>query len=293
MTETVFKTTKSSIAVFRQMIDQANKEHETALKNLKNNYIGDMFIKMRDSENAEHKQRTDALRNAAYNEICGNIRAVREQISAKAKKREFKALDELSSLSGLKRSQSEFDLIVEMYANNNYWNMKKLQEIATEQGLNTSFEFAPMDQQLSALDELQENCRLFVFGANTETGETYNRWGHNQQFLGYGDTSKGNSYEQLLLTSDAEIERLENEYMAKNPLFSEDDFVADTIRGMSAIEGTTKQLHYLNNKIKNMTAEQKSEIVNRLSMSKSEDMRLVGQLCAYESIKTIENGEEN
>ena len=185
MTETVFKTTKSSIAVFRQMIDQANKEHETALKNLKNNYI------------------------------------------------------------------------------------------ATEQGLNTSFEFAPMDQQLSALDELQENCRLFVFGTNTETGETYNRWGHNQQFLGYGDTSKGNSYEQLLLTSDAEIERLENEYMAKNPLFSEDDFVADTIRGMSAIEGTTKQLHYLNNKIKNMTAEQKSEIVNRLSMSKSEDMRLL------------------
>ena len=42
-----------------------------------------------------------------------------------------------------------------------------------------------------------------------------------------------------------------------------------------------------------MTAEQKSEIVNRLSMSKLEDMRLVGQLCDYESIKTIENGEEN
>ena len=32
MTETVFKTAKSSIAVFRQMIDQANKEHETVLK---------------------------------------------------------------------------------------------------------------------------------------------------------------------------------------------------------------------------------------------------------------------
>lgn len=132
MTETVFKTAKSSIAVFRQMIDQANKEHETVLKNLKNNYIGDMFVKMKDNENSEHRQRTDTLRNAAYNEICGNIKAVREQISAKAKKREFKALDELSSLSGLKLSQSEFDLIVEMYANNNYWNMKKLQEIATE-----------------------------------------------------------------------------------------------------------------------------------------------------------------
>ena len=68
--------------------------------------------------------------------------------------------------------------------------------------------------------------------------------------------------------------------------------MADTIRGMSSIEGM-KQLHYLNNKMKNMTAEQKSEIVNRLSMSKLEDMRLVGQLCDYESIKTIENGEEN
>lgn len=101
MTETVFKTAKSSIAVFRQMIDQANKEHETVLKNLKNNYIRDMFVKMKDNENSEHRKRTDTLRNAAYNEICGNIKAVREQISAKAKKREFKALDELSSLSGL------------------------------------------------------------------------------------------------------------------------------------------------------------------------------------------------
>ena len=85
MTETVFKTAKSSIAVFRQMIDQANKEHETVLKNLKNNYIGDMFVKMKDNENSEHRKRTDTLRNAAYNEICGNIKAVREQISAKSR----------------------------------------------------------------------------------------------------------------------------------------------------------------------------------------------------------------
>lgn len=291
MTETVFKTTKSSIAVFRQMIDQANNEHETALKNLKNNYIGDMFVKMKDNENREHKQRTDALRNTAYNEIAGNIKSVREQIFVKAKKKDFRALDELSSLASLKLSQHEFDLLVETYANNNYWNMKKLNEIAEEQGLTMSVEFAPMDQQLGALDELQECCRLFIFGTNVEAGETYNKWGHNQQFSGYGDTSKENSYEQLLLTSDDEFNRLENEYMLKNPLFSEDDFVADTIRGMSTIEGTTKQLHYLDNKMKNMTEEQKSEIVNRLSMSKSEDMRLVGQLCEYESIKTIENGE--
>ena len=45
-------------------------KHEFTLKTISDSYKGDMFIKMRDRENSEHKARLDDLRKVAYRDIC-------------------------------------------------------------------------------------------------------------------------------------------------------------------------------------------------------------------------------
>lgn len=285
MEQTIFKTTRASIEVFRRMVDEANEEHKKTLKQISNDYKNDMYVKMRDRENSGHKARLDDLRKVAYRDICEEIGKVREQISLKAQKRDFKALNELTSLSNLRLSQSEFDLLCGQYDNNNYWNMKKLNEIAEEQGLTMGVEFAPLDQQLGALNELQENCRLFLFGTDEKQGEVFNKYGHNQEFSGYGSTEgKGNTYEQLLCVSEKEFDRLESIYTAENPLFTEVALVDDVVKGLAAVDGSMNKMHYLNNRLHNMTKEQITETVSRLSKNNSSEVQLALSLSDYGSV---------
>ncbi len=196
MTENIFNTTRASITVFKQMIDSTNKEHKEALQKISNNYKGDMYIKMRDRENTERKTRLNDLRKAAYNDICEEIKSVRGQILSKMKKRDFKVLNELNSLSGLRLSQAEFNLLYKEYGGN-YWNARRLSEIAREQGLEMPEKFAPIDKQLAALDELQEATRLFIFGTDKEAREVFDKYGHRQTFPGYGELGQ-NSKETLI-----------------------------------------------------------------------------------------------
>lgn len=292
MTETVFKTTKSSIEVFRQMIDEASEEHKKTLKQISNDYKNDMYVKMRDRENSEHRARLDDLRKVAYRDICEEIGKVREQISLKAQKRDFKALNELSSLSGLHLSQAEFNLLYEQYSNNNYWNTRRLSEIAKEQGLNMPEPFAPIDKQIDALDEMQNNARLFILGTDEETAETFNRFGHNQVFSGYGSPDGApNTYEQNVIVSQAEFDRLESLYLAENPLFTEGALVDDVVKGLAAVDGSMNKMHYLNNRLHNMTKEEITETVSRLAKDDSSDVQLALSLSDYGSV-TEENKNE-
>lgn len=295
MTETVFRTTKASIKVFRSMIDEATQEHETALKRLKSCYIGTKLTEMRNRENEEYTQRTDDLRNAAYSEICNNIKSVRDQIFSKVQKRDFKALNELSTLSNLHLSQAEFNLLYKQYSNNNYWNIRKLSEIAQKQGLEMPEPFAPIDKQFSALDQLEENCKFFIMGCDKESGEIFNKYGHIQQFSGYGSSDgKSGMYEQMLCVSDAEFNRLESLYSAENPLFTEGALVDDIVKGLAAVDGSMNKLHYLNNRLNRMTKEQVVETVSRLSESSSNEVQLALSLSDFSSV-IVENagGKKN
>lgn len=285
MEQTIFKTTRASIEVFRRMVDDANAEHKKTLKQISNDYKNDMYIKMRDRENTEHKARLDDLRKVAYRDICEEIGKVREQISLKAQKRDFKALNELSSLSGLHLSQAEFNLLYEQYSNNNYWNTRRLSEIAKEQGLELPEPFAPIDKQIDALNEMQENCRLFLFGTSEETAETFNRFGHNQVFSGYGSPDGApNTYEQMTLVSQAEFDRLESIYTAENPLFTEGALIDDVVRGVAAVSGSMNKMHYLNNRLHNMTKEQIAETVSRLSENNLSEVQLALSLSDFGSV---------
>lgn len=285
MEQTIFKTTRASIEVFRRMVDESNEAHKKTLKQISNDYKNDMYVKMRDRENSEHKARLDDLRKVAYRDICEEIGKVREQISLKTQKRDFKALNELASLSGLHLSQAEFNLLYEQYSNNNYWNTRRLSEIAKEQGLELPEPFAPIDKQIDALNEMQENCRLFLFGTSEETAETFNRFGHNQVFSGYGSPDGApNTYEQMLCVSEAEFNRLESLYLAENPLFTEGALVDDVVKGLAAVDGSMNKMHYLNNRLHNMTKEQIAETVSRLSENNSSEVQLALSLSDFGSV---------
>lgn len=285
MEQTIFKTTRASIEVVRKMIDEANTEHKKTLRTISDSYKGDMYVKMRDRENSEHKARLDDLRKVAYRDICEEIGKVREQISLKAQKRDFKALSELSALSSFRLSQTEFNLLYEQYSNNNYWNTRRLSEIAKEQGLEMPEPFAPIDKQVAALDEMQDDARLFLFGTSEETAETFNRFGHNQVFSGYGSTEgKPNTYEQMTLVSQAEFDRLESIYTAENPLFTEGALIDDVVRGVAAVSGSMNKMHYLNNRLHNMTKEQIAETVSRLSENNLSEVQLALSLSDFGSV---------
>lgn len=285
MEQTIFRTTRASIEVVRKMIDEANGEHKKTLKTISDSYKGDMFIKMRDRENSEHKARLDDLRKVAYRDICEEIGKVREQISLKTQKRDFKALNELASLSGLHLSQAEFNLLYKQYSKGNYWNIRRLAEIAQEQGLNMPEPFAPIDKQIDVLNEMQENCRLFLFGTDEETAETFNRFGHNQVFSGYGSPDGApNTYEQMLCVSEAEFNRLESIYTSENPLFTEGALIDEVVRGLAAVDGSMNKMHYLNNRLHNMTKEQIAETVSELSKSNSSEVQLALSLSDFGSV---------
>ena len=292
MEQTIFKTTRASIEVFRRMIDEASEEHKKTLKQISNDYKNDMYVKMRDRENSEHKARLDDLRKVAYRDICEEIGKVREQISLKAQKRDFKAINELSALADFRLSQIEFNLLYKQYSNGNYWNIRRLAEIAQEQGLNMPEPFAPIDKQIDALDEMQNNARLFILGTDEETAETFNRFGHNQVFSGYGSPDGApNTYEQNVIVSQAEFDRLESIYTAENPLFTEGALIDDVVRGLTAVDGSMNKMHYLNNRLHNMTKEQITETISRLSENNSSEVQLALSLSDYGSV-TEENKNE-
>ena len=283
MTETVFDTAKTSLAVFREMVDAANADHKGALKTIADSYKGDMLLSVRAQENADHMKRLDNLRQDAYRDICEDIGKVREQIITKARKRDFKALNELGALSGLRLSQAEFDLLYKEY-NGNYWNIRRLAEIAQEQGLKMPEPFSPIDKQISALDELQEAVRLYILGTNTEAREIFDKYGHKQTFPGYGDLGGSNTYEQSLLVSDAEIQRMKSTYLAENPLFTESALVDDVIRGMLSVDGSINKLHYLNNRLTSLAEGQVAEVVSRLSGSESSEVQFILSLSDFGSV---------
>lgn len=290
MTKTIFDDTKASLAVFREMVDSANADHKAALETIAANYRGDMFVKMRASEKAEHKKRLEDLRQTAYDNICEDIKKVRSQITTKAQKRDFKALNELGSLSGLRLSQAEFDLLYKEY-DGNYWNIRRLAEVAREQGLEMPEPFAPLDKQLGALSELQEAARLFILGTNAEANEVFDKYGHRQTFPGYGDSAeKSNVYERNLLVSDREIDRMKNTFLAENPLFSEGALINDVIKGMFGTDGTMRRVHYLNNRLENLTKNQAAEVISKLSEDESSEVQCILSLLDFKSV-VAENKE--
>ena len=164
-------------------------------------------------------------------------------------------------------------------------NTRRLSEIAKEQGLNMPEPFAPIDKQIDALDEMQNNARLFILGTDEETAETFNRFGHNQVFSGYGSPDGApNTYEQNVIVSQAEFDRLESLYLAENPLFTEGALIDDVVKGLAAVDGSMNKMHYLNNRLHNMTKEQITETISRLSENNSSEVQLALSLSDYGSV---------
>ena len=145
--------------------------------------------------------------------------------------------------------------------------------------------FAPIDKQIDALDEMQNNARLFILGTDEETAETFNRFGHNQVFSGYGSPDGApNTYEQNVIVSQAEFDRLESLYLAENPLFTEGALIDDVVKGLAAVDGSMNKMHYLNNRLHNMTKEQITETISRLSENNSSEVQLALSLSDYGSV---------
>lgn len=277
MKESIFKTTKSNIEIFRQMVEQSKKRHEDTLSSYKKNYRGELLEKVQKEEKEHYNQSLLKLRQDVFESICAEINILRNQIVEKTEKKDFKALQEIIALSSFRLNQSEFDLLCSSFNTNNYWIAKKLFELSADQGLELPFAFCPIENQFTALDELKENCHYFIFGTDDEKGETFNRYGKNQQFGGFGDTEgKPNTYEQFYLVSDSEFSRLENLYENNNVIFSEDQFIDDLIKDLLSHEKNVEKIHFLDNKMKKMTKRQQEELLSK--MSENEDLRLISQL---------------
>lgn len=291
MKESIFKTTKNSIEIYRQMVDQYKTHHKETLAKCKRDYRGEMLSEMERTEKENYNQKLSQLRKDVYDGICSDISNLRSQVMEKAVKKDFKSLQEISSLSDLKLSETEFEILCDGFNTNNYWIAKKLAEIAADQGLSLPFSFCPIENQFSALNELEENCRYFIFGTDDKKGEVFNKFGKHQQFAGYGTINgKDNTYEQFFCVSDQEFSRLENLYQNNNQMFSEDSFIEDIFRELLSHEKITDKLHFLNNRMKKMTKKQQEETISK--MSENEELQLVSQLCDFGKMQTNSSERE-